>query len=86
VDTEVELGNFSADDNGLAIGGGIRTRISQSFELDAGLKFVDMDDSGSDTGVAVTGRWYFHDSFALSFGADLNDYADTFRIGFRAEF
>ena len=44
IDTEVDLGNFSADDDGLALGGGIRTRIAESFELDALLRYVDFDE------------------------------------------
>jgi len=86
VDIEVELAGFTADDDGLALGGGIRSRVGTSFEIDAGLRYVDFDESGSDTGVAVSGRYYFTDKFAVSFGTDLNDNADTLRVGFRAEF
>src|SRR5688572_10975627 len=50
VDAEVKLGNVTADDGGLALGGGIRSRVAQSVELDAGLKLVDFDNAGSDTG------------------------------------
>lgn len=86
VDIEVELGGFTADDDALALGGGIRSRVGTSFEIDAMLRYVDFDESGSDTGVAVTGRYYFTPKLALSFGTDLNDNIDTLRVGFRAEF
>ena len=86
VDAEVKLGNQTADDDGLAIGGGIRSRIADSVELDAGLKYVDFDESGSDTGFSVGARYYFNDSMALGGSADFNDNADTLRIGFRWEF
>jgi hypothetical protein len=32
------------------------------------------------------GRYYFKNKLAVSFGTDLNDDADTLRVGFRAEF
>jgi hypothetical protein len=86
VDAEVKLGSFTADDDGLALGGGIRTRVGDSFEIDTGLKFVDFDEAGSDTGFSVGGRYYFNDSMALGASADFNDNADTLRLGFRWEF
>jgi hypothetical protein len=86
MDAEVKVGNLTADDDGLALGGGIRTRVSDSFEVDAGLKYVDFDDSGSDTGFSVGGRYYLNDSMAVGANAEFNDYADTLRIGFRWEF
>lgn len=86
LDNEVKLGNFTADDDGLALGGGIRSRIAQSVELDAGLKYVDFDNAGGDTGFSVGGRYYFNDSMALGGRADFNDNADTLRVSFRWEF
>ena len=82
IDTEIE--DFS--DDGLALGGGIRSRLGESFELEAGLKYVDLDESGSDTGLNVGARYYFNDSMALGASMDSNDNADTLRLGFRWEF
>jgi hypothetical protein len=86
VDAELEQGGFTASDDGLAIGGGIRSRLGESFELEAGLKYVDFDESGSDTGISLGGRYYFNDSMALGASMDSNDNADTLRLGFRWEF
>jgi len=86
IDTRLDAGNFSADDDGLALGGGIRTTIGNSFQLDAMLRYVDFDEGGSDTGVRVNGRWYFSKRMAVLFGTDLGDNADTLRLGFHAEF
>jgi hypothetical protein len=86
VDAEVKLGSATADDDGLAVGGGVRTRLSDSFELDAHLKLVDFDESGSDTGYEIGGRYYFNDSMAVGARADFTDNADTLRVGFRWEF
>jgi opacity protein-like surface antigen len=81
---DAEIESFS--DDGLALGGGIRSRLGDSFELDAGLKYVDMDESGSDTGLSVGGRYYFNDAMALGASLDSYDNADTLRLGFRWEF
>lgn len=86
LDTELDAGNLSADDSGLAIGGGIRARVAEAVEIDASLKLIDFDDSGSDTGVTLGGRYYFSDTMAVGVGLDFSDDADTLRIGFRAEF
>ena len=86
LDAEVKAGSFTADDDGLALGGGIRTRVADSFEVDALLKYVDYDNAGGDTGVSVGGRYYFNGSMALGASADFNDNADTLRVGFRWEF
>lgn len=86
VDAEYKSGNQTADDDGLALGGGVRARLTDSVELDAGLKYVDFDNAGGDTGVSVGGRYYFNDSMALGAHADFNDNADTIRLGFRWEF
>jgi hypothetical protein len=86
VDMEFSGPGGSASDDGLALGGGIRSRLGESFELDAGLKYVDLDESGSDTGIAVGARYYFNDSMALGASFDSNDDFDTLRLGFRWEF
>lgn len=86
VDTELEFGGFSVDDDGYAIGAGIRSRVASAVELDAGLRFIDMNQAGSDTGLRLKGRYYFADTMAVSLGTDLDDAADTLRLGFRAEF
>ena len=86
VDAELEAAGITASDDGLALGGGIRSRLGESFELEAGLKYVDFDESGSDTGISVGGHYYFNDSMALGASLDSNDNADTLRLGFRWEF
>jgi hypothetical protein len=84
VDAKLDSGLGSASDSAIALGGGIRTSIGKSFQLDAMLRYVDWDDS--DTGIRVNGRWYFSKSMAILFGTDLNDNVDTLRVGFHAEF
>ena len=86
LDSKVSAGGFSASDDAFGLGAGIRTRLGKDFELDASLKYVDFDNSGSDTGVSANGRWYFKKTMALSFGVDSTDNVDVWHVGFRAEF
>lgn len=86
IDSKVSSGSASASDDGFGLGGGIRARLGKDFELDAGLKYVDFDKGGSDTGLHAAGRWYFKKQMALSFGIDSTDNADVWAVGFRAEF
>jgi hypothetical protein len=86
LDSKVSAGSVSASDNGFGLGGGVRARLGKEFELDAGLKYVDFDKGGSDTGLHANGRWYFKKQMALSFGIDSTDNADVWSVGFRAEF
>ena len=86
IDSKVHSGSFSVSDDGFGLGGGIRTRIGDNFELDAGLKYVDFNKGGSDTGLHLSGRWYFKKAMALSFGTDSTDNVDVWHVGFRAEF
>jgi hypothetical protein len=86
IDGEIDAGIFSIDDDGLGVTAGIRARLADSFEVDASIRVVDFDDSGSDTGFSFGGRWYFTDTMAITGSADFFDNVDVLRIGFRAEF
>ena len=86
IDAEVGRGQSSVDDQALAIAAGARAHLGKAFEVEGGVKYVNFDDSGSDTSWVVTGRYYFTERFAVTAGTDLSDHADTFRLGFRGEF
>jgi hypothetical protein len=84
IDAEVSTAFGSASEDGYGIGGGIRAHMGDSFELDAGLQYVDLDDS--DTVLNVGGRYYFNDSFALNAGISDADAGMSWMVGIRAEF
>lgn len=77
---------FGFDNDGLALGGGVRARLTDSFEVGASLQWVDWDQGGSDTGVELLGRYFFTDRFAFTLETGLDDDIDTLSFGFRAEF
>jgi hypothetical protein len=86
IDAELSGNNFSVDDDGLAVSGGVRARLSDSFELNGAVRLVDFDEGGNDTGFTVGGRWYFDDNMAITAHADFFDDVDVLGVGFRVEF
>jgi opacity protein-like surface antigen len=83
-DVEAASAFGNADDDGLGIGAGIRARPGTSVELDAGITYVDLDDS--DTVLNVGVRYYFSDTFAIAGGLADDDSGLSWSIGVRAEF
>ena len=86
VDTEVSSGGLSANDDGLAIGGGVRARLSDRIDVDAMAKITDFDKGDSDSGVELRGRYFFNDDFAVTAQIDLGKDIETMRIGIRKQF
>jgi hypothetical protein len=87
VKAEVDVPGFgSGDDDGYGAGVGIRYRVADPFELEAAINYVDLQDSGDGTSFGLAGRWYFVEQFALGFGIDFSDDADTYGLSLRWEF
>lgn len=84
VKAEVETPFGDADDDGLGLGVGLRSRMSDAIELQGGVRYVDLEES--DTFLSLGGRWYFTDVLAAGFGLDFNDDATGWTLGLRAEF
>ena len=80
---ELDSGRFDADDDGFLLGGGIRARVAQEFELEGGLNYIDLSDSGDNTSVYAAGRWYFTPAFAAGIEAELGDDVNTYGLGVR---
>ena len=79
------LGVVGVDSDGIALGGGVRARVANSFEIGAMLQWVDLD-GGSDTGIELMGRYFFTPKLAFTLETDMYDDFDTLTFGFRAEF
>lgn len=86
VDVSVDVPYFgSADDDGYSLLGGFRFSVSESFQIEAGARYVDLDDSGDDTSFSLTGRYYLAPSWAISGGYTTGDDADLWTISLRWE-
>jgi opacity protein-like surface antigen len=82
----VDLGSFagSRDDDGFALMGGVRGRLTSKVELDAGINYVDV--RNSDTSLFVSGRYFLNSGLAVGGGLGLNDGDATLNITIRALF
>lgn len=87
VSAEFEALGVSFDDDGLGVAGGIRAGIADKFQVDAMMNWVDLDDSGSDSFISLSGRYYFNRTLAAfartNFG---EDNADSLQLGVRFDF
>ncbi len=70
----------SVDDDGFGISVGVRAMLTDSFELNGALGYVDFDDGGDETSVNAGGLYSFTDTFALGFGIDVGDDITSYGI------
>ena len=81
VRAEVSASGFgSADDDGFGISVGVRAMLTDTFELNGGLGYVDFDEGGDNTSVNAGGLYSFTDTFALGFGIDIDDDVTSYGI------
>jgi hypothetical protein len=86
--TQVEAEAFggSADDDGYALSVGLRSKPVEQLELEGAINYVDLSDSGDDTGFGVAARWYFTNQFAIGVEGGFADDATSYGIGARWSF
>lgn len=72
------------DDDGFQLGVGLRARVHDAIEVQAGIRHIDLDDS--DTYLTLGGRYYLTDNVAVGLGLRLNDGDTGWSLGIRAEF
>lgn len=72
------------DDDGFRLGVGLRSRVHDAIEVQAGIRYLDLDDS--DTFLTLGGRYYLTDNVAAGLGLSLNDDDTGWSVSLRAEF
>lgn len=91
VDAEVDVsvpgfGSASEDESGYGLGVGVRGMVTEDFELNAWVNYVDLGDDASDTAFSFGGVYSFTPVFALqavfSFGDDVNSFGVGARLSF----
>lgn len=86
VRAEADGFGFSGSDDGFGLGVGLRNMITDRFELEAAVNYVDLSDSGDDTSFGIGARWYFTPQFAVGAAASFADDAKTYGLGLRWNF
>ena len=81
VEIDTRFGDF--DDNGLFLSGGLRWMVVDQLELNGKLRYVDLDDSGSDTSIVLGGLFHVTADLAIGAGAEISDDADVYSVGIR---
>jgi len=75
------------DDDGYLVSAGLRGKAGDKVELEGSVIYTDFGGSNGDqTTVAVGGRYYFTDSFALGAEYQHNDDASAYVVGVRFNF
>lgn len=80
VDFDAPAPFSGGDDNGFGLDLGLRFAASEELELNAGISYVDLSDSGDDTGFGVGGLYSFTDAFALGLSAAWSDDATSYAL------
>lgn len=84
---ELDVPGFgSVDDSGLGLGVGLRFAASPMLELNAGIDYVDLSDSGNDTGFRAGGLYSFTDTFSLGLGGNWGDDSSSYIVSGRFYF
>ncbi len=84
VDADALGGSF--DDDGFGVALGVRSLLSEQFELAGFIDYVDLDDAGDDTSVRGEGWYRFTRNFALGGKIGFGDDVTTYGIGARLYF
>jgi hypothetical protein len=80
-------GGLSADDDGYQLSAGARGEVADGFELEGNVIYTDFGGSGGDdTELAVGGRYFFTENFAVGAEFRTGDDADTIFAGVRFAF
>jgi hypothetical protein len=82
--SDVDVGPFDVDDDGLGLQARIRYRVSDEFEVEGGIQHLDVDDS--DTSLQAMARYHFNDSFSVGLGLTFAGDTDSFGINARYSF
>ena len=86
IDLSLPLGLGSIDDNGIGLGLGMRYAANDQLELNAGISYVDLSDSGDETAFSAGILFNFTESFSVGVAGDWSDDVTAYNIGGRFYF
>lgn len=76
----------SEDDNGFGLGIGLRAQASEAIELNAGIQYVDLSDSGDSTSFSVGGLFALTDTIDVGLMGDWDDDVTSYTLFGRFNF
>jgi hypothetical protein len=78
-------GGASVDDDGYLLDAGVRGRVADSVEFDAGARYTDLG-NGNNTAFYVGGRYYFDEMWAVGAEYQSSDDSSSWLLGVRISF
>ena len=78
----VELAGQTATSDGYTLGLGVRSRLTNRFELEGVVRYVDFN-AGNTTQYGLDAQWYFTDQVALSAFGTHSDKGTIYGVGLR---
>ena len=78
--------SLSVDDDGFGVGVGLRGLVTDQFELNGKIDYVDFDNAGDDTTFTVGARYSFTPAWAVGADIKFNDDGNAWMIGGRYTF
>lgn len=87
VEADASLGGMSesADDDGYSLKVGVKSMLTENFEIDANLGYIGSDGEGDAT-FSVAGNYYFTQNVAVGLSYYLTDNLDTLGVSVRYAF
>ena len=86
VSAEIDTRFGDVDDDGFGLGIGLRGQVGDAVQLEGGINYIDLDDSGDDTSLALGARYYISPELALGLSIETGDDATTWGVSVRVEF
>ena len=84
---EIDVQGFgSEDESGYAISLGLRSMVSENFELYGSLAYADLGDGADGTSVAAGFLYSLSGNMAVGLGVDFDDDVTAYGVGFRLYF
>lgn len=86
INGEVDTPFGDADDSGFGVSVGFRQIFLPQLQGAAFVKHINLDESGSDTGLELEGEYFFSDQFSTGLSVEFSDDATTWGLGARLYF
>lgn len=83
LDTEIDLASGRIDDDGYGLYTGIRTRLRAPFQLEGGIKYVDVGAAGDDLLLKLATHYFFTDQWAAGLSLDFGDDSTVWGLNLR---
>ncbi len=87
VDVELGVDGFgSEDESGYGLSAGARAMVTEQFELNGFVNYIDLGSGADDTSISFGALYSFTEMFAAGIGAEFGDDVRAFSVGVRLYF